>query len=94
MVKRRGPKRKLRSDERFEITAIARDGMPIVPIRTKEAFAAQCGVLVRDKIPISIQQWLKPKNEDPEVSYVSDMQKVDLWTLLKANFTLPPGEAS
>ena len=92
MIKRRGPKKKLRSDERFEIIAIVRDGKPIEPIRTKEAFAAQCGVLVRDKIPISIQQWLKPKKEDPEVSYVSDMQKEDLWTLLKANFTLPPEE--
>ena len=79
----------MRSDERFEITAIARDGQPIEPIRTKEAFSAQCGVLVRDKIPISIQQWYKPKEEDPEVSYVNDMQKDDLWTELKTNFTLP-----
>ena len=77
------------SDERFEITAIARDGQPIEPIRTKEAFAAQCGVLVRDKIPISIQQWYKPKEEDAPVSYVNDMQKDDIWTKLKANFTLP-----
>ena len=78
----------MRSDERFEITAIARDGQPIEPIRTKEAFAAQCGVLVRDKIPISIQQWYKAaKDEDAEVSYVNDMQKEDLWTELKANFT-------
>ena len=76
----------------MEITAIARDGKPIEPIRTRDAFRAQCGVLVRDKIPISIQQWLKPKKEDPEVSYVSDMQKEDLWTLLKENFTLPPEE--
>ena len=68
----------MRSDERFEITAIARDDQPIEPIRTKDAFAAQCGVLVRDKIPISIHQWYKPKNEDPEVSYVNDMQKDDL----------------
>ena len=84
----------MRSDERFEITAIARDGKPIEPIRTRDAFRAQCGVLVRDKIPISIQQWLKPKKEDPEVptSYVSDMQKEDLWTTLKANLTLPPEE--
>ena len=65
----------MRSDERFEITAIARDGQPIEPIRTKDAFAAQCGVLVRDKIPISIHQWYKPKKEGPEVSYVNDMQK-------------------
>ena len=48
--------------------------------------------MVRDKIPISIQQWYKPKEEDPEVSYVNDMQKDDLWTELKANFTLPPEE--
>ena len=65
--------------------------MPIEPIRTKEACDAQCGVLVRDKIPISIQQWYKPQ-DDPEVSYVNDMQKEDLWTQLKANFTLPPEE--
>ena len=82
----------MRSDERFTITTIARDGQPIEPIRNKEAFSAQCGVLVRDKIPISIHQWLKPKKEDPEVSYVNDMQKDDLWTALKANFTLSPEE--
>ena len=82
----------MRSDERFEITAIACDGKTIEPIRTRDAFHAQCGVLVRDKILISIQQWLKPKNEDPGVSYVSNMQKEDLWTLLKENFTLPPEE--
>ena len=84
----------MRSDERFEIIAIARDGKPIEPIQTRVAFRAQCGVLVRDKIPISIQQWLKPKKEDPEVptSYVSDKHKEDLWTTLKENFTLPPEE--
>ena len=58
----------------------------------RRTFAAQCGLLVRDKIPISIHQWLKPKKEDPEVSYVSDMQKEDLWPMLKENFTLWPEE--
>ena len=43
-------------------------------------------------IPISIHQWYKPKNKDPKVSYVNDRQKDDLWTTLKANFTLPPEE--
>ena len=76
------------SDEKFEIIAIVPDGQPIEPLRTKSAFVAQCGVLVRDKIPISIQQWFKPATEDPEVSYVNDMQKNDLWTELKSNFTL------
>ena len=78
------------SDEKFEIIAIAPDGQPIEPLRKKSAFVAQCGVLVRDKIPISIHQWFKPATEDPEVSYVNDMQKNDLWTELKTNFTLPP----
>jgi hypothetical protein len=43
-------------------------------------------------IPISIHQWFKPKKEDPEVSYVDDRQKAELWNALKANFTLPPEE--
>ena len=43
------------SDEKFEIIAIAPDGQPIEPLRIKSAFVAQRGVLVRDKIPISIQ---------------------------------------
>ena len=81
------------SDEKFEIIEIAPDDEPIEPIRTRKAFSAQCGVLVRDRIPISIHQWYKPaKDEDAEVSYVNDMQKEDLWTQLKANFTLPPEE--
>ena len=79
------------SDEKFEIIEIAPDGEPIEPIRTRKAFSSQCGVLVREKIPISIQQWYKPK-DDPEVSDVNDMQKEDLWTQLKGNFTLPPEE--
>ena len=43
-------------------------------------------------IPISIHQWYKPKNEDPQVSYVNDRQKDDLWAALKVNFTLPREE--
>ena len=39
-----------------------------------------------------IRDRYKPKEEDPEVSYVNDMQKDDLWTELKENFTLLPEE--
>ena len=82
----------MRQDERFTITALANDGQLIEPKRTKEAFSAQSGAIVRDSIPISIQLWNKPKNEDPEVSFVTERHKDDLWTSLKANFTLPPEE--
>ncbi|XP_048554067.1 uncharacterized protein LOC125535051 [Triticum urartu] len=43
-------------------------------------------------IPISIEQWLKPKDKDSQVSNVSDRQKADLWTALQENFTFPPEE--
>ena len=82
----------MRADERYTIIEIDRAGQPIEPLRTKQKFNAQCGVLVRDKIPISIEQWLKPKDKDSQVSYVSDRQKADLWTALQENFTFPPEE--
>jgi hypothetical protein len=81
----------LRQDERFTITEIVKDGQPIAPKRTKDAFVHQCRVVVRDSVPISIVQWNKSK-DDPEVSYVQDRQKDDLWTSLMTNFSLPPEE--
>ena len=92
MIKRRGLKNKLRSDERFTIKAIGRDGQPIEPLRTKEAFSAQCGVLVTDMIPISIELLNQPKKEELQVSFVKDRQKADLWKVLKVNLTLPEEE--
>ena len=80
----------MRQDERFTITEVARDGQPIAPKRTKDTFVHQCGVVVRDSVPISIQEWNKKK--DPGVSYVHDRQKDDLWNSLMTNFSLPPEE--
>ena len=82
----------MRSDERFTITAIAHDGQLIEPIRTKEAFYAQCVFLVRDMIPINIELWKLPKKEELQVSFVEDRQKDDLWKTLTVNFTLPEEE--
>jgi hypothetical protein len=78
----------LRQDERFTIEEVGRDGQPIAPKRSRDTFIHQCGVIVRDSVPISIQEWNKKK--DPEVSYVQDRQKDDLWTSLMKNFSLPP----
>jgi hypothetical protein len=46
-------------------------------------------VIVRDSIPISIQEWNKPKADDG-VTYVEDRCKEMLWNMLMTNFTLPP----
>ena len=75
-------------DERFTIKEVAPDGQPIAPKRTKDKFIHQCGVIVTDSIPISIQEWNMKK--DSGVSYVDDRQKDDLWTSLMTNFSLPP----
>ena len=47
-------------------------------------------VVVRDNVPISIQEWNKKK--DNAVSYVDDRSKDELWNSLMTNFSLPPEE--
>ena len=51
-------------------------------------FTSQCGVVVRDNVPISTREWNKTKKE--QVSYVDERTKLTLWTKLMINFTLPP----
>jgi hypothetical protein len=70
------------------IEEVGRDGQPIAPKWSRDTFIHQCVVVVRDSISISIQEWNKKK--DPEVSYVQDRQKDDLWTSLMTTFSLPP----
>ena len=75
-------------NERFTIEEIAADGKPTAPKWTADRFISQCGVVVRDSIPISIQEWNKPKADG--VSYVDDRSKDELWNTLMTNFTLLP----
>ena len=79
MVERRGPKRRLGKDQKFTITELSNDGLPIEPKRTRDTFSAQCGAIVRDNIPINIKQWNNPKGDNvPEGDYVTDRQKDNL----------------
>ena len=45
-------------------------------------FVHQYGYHVRDKIPISIREW-KMKKSAPEISYVSNVDKTNIWNALK-----------
>ena len=76
-------------NERFMIEEIAADDKPTAPKWTANRFIRQCGVVVRDNIPISIQEWNKPKADDG-VSYVDDRSKDELCNTLMTNFSLPP----
>ena len=60
----------------------------MAPKKNADKFIRQAGVIVRDQIPITIQEWNKPKADG--VSYVDDRSKEVLWKTLMANFTLPP----
>ena len=73
--------------ESFTITEIAEDGEPIAPAAHARKFVSQCGVLVRDNIPITTQEWKKTKTEG--VTYVDTRSKITLFRKLLVNFTLP-----
>ena len=51
----------MESHERFRIDVIRADGEPIAPAKHANIFKRQCGVIVRDNILITIQEWHKPK---------------------------------
>ena len=69
-------------NERFKNEEVAEDGKPIGPAQNAKAFVSQCGVIVRDNIPITIREWNKPKVDG--VTYVDDRSKEMLWnTLMK-----------
>ena len=77
-------------NERFTIEEVEPTGKPYAPKRSRYTFINQCGVVVRDNVPINIQEWNKKK--DDAVSYVEDRSKDEIWNSLMINFTLPPEE--
>jgi hypothetical protein len=77
----------LEEHERYRIKEIGEDGKPIAPAAHANKFTRQCGVLVRDNIPITIREWKKTKTEP--ISYVRKRLKNMLWKKLMVNFTLP-----
>ena len=64
-------------------------GEPLLPKKGANAFKKQCGVLVRDRIPISYKEWNKTKKYSREGDYVPDIAKSGLWDDLVQHFTLP-----
>jgi hypothetical protein len=47
-------------------------------------------VIIRDTIPITIQEWNEPKKARVGASFVEKRSKRDLWKQLMENFILPP----
>ncbi|KAK1685088.1 hypothetical protein QYE76_045936 [Lolium multiflorum] len=86
---KRGPTRVLKGEGRLALTAFKDNGEPVEPKEFCRKFTSQSGVIVRDHVPISIQEWHKPKNPESGASYVNDAMKKFLWDTLMTKFSLP-----
>jgi hypothetical protein len=73
----------------FEV--ILPTGEPKLPKKAADTFKKQCGVLVRDHVPISVWEWNKRKGAD-DSEYVAEMYKESLWNDHMAHFNLPECE--
>jgi hypothetical protein len=87
--RKRGPAKKLKDGVKYNIDAIKPNGEPSEPKKNADKWIRQCGVLVKDQIPISIQEWKKPAKERPDLTYVDQRAKDRLWESLMSHFTLP-----
>ena len=79
------------ADVRFSIDLVSPQGQLLEPKEAANAFTSQCGVIVRDKVPITMRNWNKPgKKKDPAgSSFVDDRAKDTMWNSLMTHFTLP-----
>ena len=73
----------------FEV--ISPTGEPKEPKKAARVFKKQCGVLVRDHVPISVREWHKRKGAN-DSEYVAERYKEGLWNDLMAHFSLPECE--
>jgi hypothetical protein len=73
----------------FEI--ILPTGEPKLPKKVADTFKKQCGVLVRDHVPISVREWNKRKGAD-DSEYVTERYNESIWNDLMAHFNLPKYE--
>ena len=74
--------------DHFRIESVSSDGKPLAPPKSASKFVHQCGVVVRDNVPISLSEWNQIKNLEGNY-YVTERTKDICWKKLMAHFTLP-----
>lgn len=75
----RGPSKK--PTGRFIVTEVSETGEPLAPHNSVAPYKTACGVIVRDKVPVTYRRWKD----------VPDTLKDDLWTELMESFEFPEG---
>jgi hypothetical protein len=62
-------------ESHYNITEVdPNTGEPLLPTANAKKFLNHCGVLVRDRVPISIREW-KQRKDDPQIPFVSNLEK-------------------
>jgi hypothetical protein len=80
----------LNANQKLSIDVVYPDGKPLEPKQHATKFINQCRVIVRDMIPITVQEWNEPKKARLGATFVNKRSRKDLWRKLMANFILPP----
>ena len=86
---KRVPNKKLKEGVKYNIEAFKPNGEPLAPKKIADKFVRQCGVLVKDQLPIKLQEWREPAKPRPDVTFDDKNQKDLLWEMLMEHFTLP-----
>ena len=77
----------MKQGETYTIDAVSATGKPQ---QHTAKFINQCGVVVRDNVPITVQEWKEPKKARLGFSFVDKRTKKDCWRKLMEHFILPP----
>ena len=80
----------MKDGQRVIIDIVSADGEPLEPLECCRKYINQCGVSVRDLVPITFQEWNKPKDLTKALTYVDDHTKELLWERILTKVTLPP----
>ena len=80
----------MKDGQRVIFDIVSADGEPLEPLECRRKYINQCGVSVRDLVPITFQEWNKPKDLTKALTYVNDHTKELLWERILTKVTLPP----
>ena len=72
---KQGPNKKLKEGVKYNLDSIEASGEPLTPKNIANKFIRQCGVLVKDQLPIKLQEWREPAKPRPDVTFVDKNQK-------------------
>ena len=73
------------------IDQVSASGEPLEPIDCRRKYINQCRVVVRYMVPISLEEWHQPKDENKPTTYVDERLKGLCWDALLTKVNLPPG---